>query len=568
VKLQYEFSRAIMAARRTITVGMVLLLAATACSGGDDTSSPTAATIHAADDGYPVPPTMRLASDTLLAVDASIAVAPFSDEMLGLGFVNWEHSWGKPFVDDVPYLADVLAAGDTGLIRYAGGLWANWVGWARVPQRTPHGDWNPDPEDYSSSYGSQIDTSLEYPFHYGIDEIDDLGSFAQRTGAEVMIQVNVNNDDPYMWADLLHYTNIERDYGFKYWELGNEFDVEATLDADTYRQRVRRYAEVLRAVDPSIVIVGGVSGSGHDIGAANWAVGTSVMSRYLAAAVEGGADSVSYHWYQSCWASGELEEMTVWSWPLHPGDDGIEDPNDNWRHTYSRIWSQIGPDRVQSEVISADRDLTQGITELNFDACNHEVAPQNSNHLNATWMADILGRLAYHGVDYVTWYQGYGNDWQGYPVVASPDDGGSIFLRPSYYTLFLYANYFGDSLVASSSADEESISIWAATDSDDPDVLTLVITNISDEPITTTIDVAGFAATRGSKVVMANSRPDDFGEDSYGPNHGTTLNGVGLDPETIGSATDRIEATPVVVESGDVTDTFAPYTVTAIELTR
>ncbi len=520
------------------------------------------------------PSALRPTSDALLAVDANMPVHPFSNEMLGVGLVNWEHSWNKPFAGGVPYLASVLEASDTGLIRYAGGLWANWVGWERAPQRTPQEEWNPSRANFAPAFAGQINTDLDYAYHYGIDEIDDLASFARRTGAEVMIQVNVSLNDPYMWADLLHYANVERGYGFKYWELGNELDLEysqdspAALDADTYRSRVERYAEVLRSVDPSIVIVGGVASSGHDIVGANWAEGTSAMSRYLPAAVEGGADSLSYHWYQSCWASDEPGGMTVWAWDLKPGDDKISDPNENWRHTFSRIWSQIGPERVQNEVIPSGSSLTQGITELNFDACNHGASPHNSNHLNAVWMADILGRLAYHGTDYVTWYQGYGNDWQGYPAIASPDDGGSIFLRPSYYTLFLYANYFGDSLVASSSADDEAISIWAATDSADPNVLTLMVTNISDRPITTTIDVAGFRATSGSKVTLANPDPDDLSEDSYGPTHGSTLNGVSLNPATIGAATAAIEGVPVSVANGDVTTTFAPYTVTAIRLTR
>lgn len=588
-----------MAARRTFRIGVALLLVAAACSGGgddtgsrptdpaatadsdraasassddEDATSTTSADTGAAegadsDDSVPPSPA-RPESDALLAVDASVPVAPFSDEMLGLGFVNWEHSWGKPFADEVPHLADALAASDVGLIRYAGGLWANWVGWARAPQRAPQDEWSPDPADYSSAFSSRVDTGLEYAYHYGIDEIDDLGSFAERTGAEVMIQVNVSNDDPYMWADLLHYTNVERDYGFRYWELGNELDLEGTVDADTYERRVREYVEVLHEVDPDIVVVGGVPASGHDIVGANWAEGTSAMSRFLTAAVEGGADSLSYHWYQACWAEDVPGEMMVWSWPIAPGDDAIDDPDENWRHSFSRIWSQLGPERVEAEAIPAGSGLTQGITELNFDSCNHDIAPQNANHLNAVWMADILGRLAYHGVDYVTWYQGYGNDGQGFPAIASPDDGGSIFLRPSYYALFLYGNYFGDTLVASSSADEASISIWAATDSADPDVLTLMVTNVSDGPVRTTIDIAGFEGTTATKVVMANPNPDDPGEGSVGPNHGTTLNGVTLDPATVASATDRIEPVPVDVTDGDVTDTFAPYTVTAIELTR
>lgn len=510
-----------------------------------------------------------------LSVDAGRSIEPFSNEMLGLGLVNWEHSWDKYFPAEVPHLTDVFKIADVGLVRYAGGLWANWVGWERLSQRDPYTEWQPDPANYSSQFGGQIDKNNTYTFHYGINEIDKLAQFSQETGSQIMIQVNVSMNDPYMWADLLHYTNVENDYNFKYWELGNELDLEtsrdseAGMDASTYQERVRQYAKVLRSVDPNIVIVGGVPSSGHDIIATNWAEGTNEMSRYLTAAVDGGADSLSYHWYQSCNTFTDTDAVTVWTWPLKPGEDGIADPKQNWRHSYSRIWSQIGPERVQDEVIPAGSPMTQGITELNYDSCDHEVAPQNSNHLNAVWLADILGRLAYNGLDYATWYTGYGTQGQGYPVAFTVEDyyPETVYLRPSYYTLFLYANYFGDQLLYSSSDNEAAISIWASTDSDDPNSLKLIVTNISNSIITSPIEISGFRANSGSKVVLSNPSPLDMTFASNDQSHGSTINGVTLDAATITTAADQIPGEPVTIEGNRITETFPPYSVTAIRLT-
>jgi hypothetical protein len=376
-----------------------------------------------------------------------------------------------------------------------------------------------------------------------------------------------------MWADLLHYTNVENDYDFKYWELGNEIDLEASeenetgMDAETYQKRVQQYADVLRSVDPNIVIVAGVPSAGHDIGY-NWAEGNGDMSRYLKAAVAAGSDSLSYHWYQNCDAYEDLDALTVWEWPLQSGDDGVADPYQNWRHMYSRIWSQIGPERVQNEVIPAGSPLTQGITELNFDACDFGAAPQNSNHVNAVWMSDILGRLAYNGVDYVTWYTGYGTQEQGYPMVFSQEDfyPETVYLRPSYYTLFLYANFFGDQLVASASDKEEDISIWASTDSDDPDTLKLMVTNISNSVIHSNIEIADFSAVSGMKFELSNPNPLDMAGGSNSQEHGTTINGITLDAANINGATEQITGIPVSVQGGDLEEAFAPFTVTAIIL--
>ena len=72
-----------------------------------------------------------------------------------------------------------------------------------------------------------------------------------------------------MWVDMAHYANVENDDVFKYWELGNEFDLEclngseACVDPKTYETRVQNYADALRDVDASLTVIGGVPASGH-----------------------------------------------------------------------------------------------------------------------------------------------------------------------------------------------------------------------------------------------------------------------------------------------------------------
>lgn len=73
----------------------------------------------------------------VLSVNTAQNINPFSKQMLGMGMVNWEHAWGKPFPNEVPGLAQAMKEEGVGLIRYAGGLWANDVGFDRVNQRTP-----------------------------------------------------------------------------------------------------------------------------------------------------------------------------------------------------------------------------------------------------------------------------------------------------------------------------------------------------------------------------------------------------------------------------------------------
>ncbi len=529
-----------------------------------DEFEPNDGTIHA------LPTSTSFPIGEVLFIDAGQPGNPFSNEMLGVALSNWEHSWGKLFPGDVPGLANILKGAHIGLVRYAGGLWANWVGWERLPQRTPYTDWVPDPANYHPDFQAGIDP-FTYSFHYGQDEIDSLAKLSQESGVEVMVQVNVSNNDPEMWADMAHYSNVEKGYGFKYWELGNEFDLEcrdgsgACVDADTYKTRAEEYIAALHNVDSSLNVVGGVPASGHAFfGENDYTGATTAMSPWLVQARDAGVQSLSFHWYTDCYQTS-LDNVFTYDWG---------DPYTAWQNTYSRKWSKIGPERVEAEIIEPGGvNLTQGITELNIDACDFGRAPVNSNHINAVWMADVIGRLGYNGLDYMTWYTGYGTEQQGYPAIATVEDfyewgGGPIYLRPSYYTLFLFGNFFGDQYVHSTSPDEERLSIWASTDSQEPGALKIIVVNISDSPATEAIAITGYNALSGKKYTLSNANPLAMSEGSNGPDHGTTINGMTLTPENIlGAAAELESSAPSVSISGSqIVEEFPPYSVTAIVL--
>jgi hypothetical protein len=488
-----------------------------------------------------------------LSVDADQAVQAFSDLMLGQALVNWEHSWGKLFPNDVPGLAQAMKAAHIGMIRYAGGLWANYVGWDRVPQITPYTQWTKNGQTYS--------------FHYGTDEIDNLAAFAKNAGVEVMIQVNIANFDPGMWADMLRYTNIDHDYDFKYWELGNEFDhdTQVGLDPEIYAQRATAYIDALKAVDPSVVIIGGVPASAHDAPRQGWSDSVTDMSHYLSETMgiespDGyRIDSLSYHWYQSCNNAG-IDDLINYQFP------GLD--TDSWRNAYSRIWSGIAPARVQNEILTDHPQVTQGITELNFDACAYDHV-LNGNHMNALWVSDIIGRLAYNGLDFITWYEGYGI--QGYASIY-PDQNDTwtppnkVMLRPSYYPFFMYGNYFGDMLVESSSSDEGQISIWASTDSDSPGDLRLMVTNLANEATTTEISLQNFLASRAEIYILQSNNPTSTTPDSNTEDASTAINGIKLDGMNVTASAAQIQPQVIPVVGSSFNFTFPAYSATAIVL--
>ena len=104
------------------------------------------------------------------------------------------------------------------------------------------------------------------------------------------------------------------------------------------------------------------------------------------------------------------------------------------------------------------------------------------SHLNAIWMADVLGRMIKNGVFMA-------NEWA---LVAKGGFGGlgiigQFDVYPTYYTYQLYKK-FGSELVYSSS-DDLDVSIYAAKRADG--TLTIMVVNLSLEEQVKAIRIEG-----------------------------------------------------------------------------
>lgn len=505
-------------------------------------------------------PVPAIAAEQPLKVNVSKQINPFTNEHLGVALVNWEHHWGRPLPGNVPNLAAVMQAGNVGVIRYAGGLWANYVGWdAKATGSTNTG--------FSKNGNS-------YSYEYFVDEITNVTTFANDIGAQVMIQVNVSNNDPQMWADMVTYFNKSgrkdskgRPLYIKYWELGNEIDLEserntsAGLTPDEYKSRLKGYQNALLAADSSIEVIGGVPAYPVQPSGNNTA-----LNPFLKAALDGAKEnnkpmgSLSYHWYQACNTNDQVADA------LRYQHDNIAP--DHWKTSYARSFADVYPKRIES-LMSPYATRRQGITELNIDSCNHD-NPVNGNHIGAIWFSDILGRLAYNGVDYITSFVGYTT--QGYGLIAPVFSGEHqnvferFYIRPTFYAFVLYAQYFGNQMVETQTYNQRDISIWASLDSADPGKLKLMVTNMTGTAITAPVEITGFTAASGQAYTMTSPNPTDMSGASSGENASTRINGVKLDANNIASSLAQIKGTPVSVSNGTVTHTFPAYSTTAIVL--
>lgn len=498
------------------------------------------------------------AETPILSVDTTKVVRPFTKRILGQAMVNWEHSWGKGFPSKIPGLTQAFKEAHVGVIRYAGGNWTNSVGWDRSNQRTPYSSWTKNGNTYY--------------FHYGADEINDVMSFANEVGSDVMIEVNVMANDPAMWADMVKYINTEgrkdsagRAYYAKYWELGNEDDADPSnwpnpqIPVDTYAARVKTYTAALLAADPSIKIVSPAIAETMRETANNTSL-NDWLSKSVAAGQSAGhpLDMITYHWYQQSNTS-DINAVMLYRF-YQSGTTPID--SRLFSNRYSRFWADVIPGRIRNEVLSGTPNTTIGVTELNIDATNN-ANPLNGNHIGAVWFADVLGRLAYNGVDTITAYTGYGTETYSALYPDNGDHPTKILARPRYYADIMYARYFGDTIVQSTSYKNDDISIWASIDSRDGNKLKIMVTNLTNTTITVPINVAGYTGSSASVYQMKSTNPTDISANSATANAPTTINGFKIDAMNVAGSLAQIQPQTLAVNGSTINYSYVPYSVTA-----
>lgn len=107
------------------------------------------------------------------------------------------------------------------------------------------------------------------PSPFTLAEVDDFVTFARSVGAEPLLQVPLIKSiagaaaTAQDAADLVTYVNVTKSYGIKYFSIGNEPDLyeeqslrDAGYDAVAFCTEYREFATAMRAVDPSIKLVG------------------------------------------------------------------------------------------------------------------------------------------------------------------------------------------------------------------------------------------------------------------------------------------------------------------------
>lgn len=308
-------------------------------------------------------------------------------------------------------------------------------------------------------------------------QIDLFMLLARAFNIEPSISVRLENGTPQAAAQIVRYVNIEKQYGVRLWAIGNEPNL---FDDYTPQQMVsqwRAIAEAMRAVDPSILLIGPDTSqfTGVDDGNA-WA------HEFLRVFLQENGDLIDI--------------VSVHRYPF-PSSGTTPATIDQLRAD-AATWSAIIENLRAWTLEYTGRDLPLAIGEANSHWSSQiggEATPDS--FYNAIWWADVLGRLIRGGADYVAYFNMQSSDRLGGHGLLSRYEA-----RPTYNVYQLYQR-FGDTLVQAQSPDDD-VTVYAAQRADG--ALTVLIVNLTDAPQTRVLDVRGFTYRTAEAWVLDAER--------------------------------------------------------------
>ncbi len=189
-----------------------------------------------------------------------------------------------------------------------------------------------------------------------------------------LITVNLGTGTASEAASWVYYANVTKGYGIHYWQIGNEtegnWETGGPLPAQDYVRRYIEYYNAMKAVDPSIIITGPVSGSFLDT--SNMYDGKSYVQDFISMLHADGDDSyidgIDFHWYPNY---GSYTAATALASPAQL--DAFPVSLNSWLSG-----------------VSGGTTIPVFMSEYNVDAGDENFQVQLGNGL---WVADSLGHF-------------------------------------------------------------------------------------------------------------------------------------------------------------------------------
>ena len=312
-------------------------------------------------------------------------------------------------------------------------------------------------------------------------QLDAMVTYANAIGAQPILQVPLladtsgNPPTAATAAAMVEYANVTNKYGIKYFSIGNEPDIYDTTGqpswpamvgytTDDYCAAVTAYVTAMKAVDPTIKIVGPDLAYKYQQGSP----GNDWLTPILQTCGDQ-FDVISIHRYPFEAASATLPAVAA-------------DPV-----TFRQVMTSVYG--IMQTTGQGAKPLA--LTEMNvaYDAttCVLEASPGTVG--SALWMADILGSAI--ALDL----------WTSAVWDISDDDAYSLGLiglppghvpRPEYYAYALYANHFGPTVLPTLSGFPSGVSAYASRDAAN-DATEVIVINWNTAPVALKFQVTDLA---------------------------------------------------------------------------
>jgi hypothetical protein len=357
---------------------------------------------------------------------------------------------------------------------------------------------------------------------------DNFADAATNTHAQSFITVNYGSGSPAEAAGWVQYSNITKQYAFKYWEIGNELygSWETDLnslphDPYTYGTLFQNYFNQMKAVDPSVKI-GAVVITGED-SYANYTNHPALNPR--TGLTHDGWTPVLLTTLKTL---GVTPNFVIFH--NYAQSSGAE--NDAGLLQSSSTWSNDAADlrqQLTDYLGAAATNVELVCTENNSVDTNP--GKQTTSLVNGLYLADSLGQALQTEFNAVLWWDtrngqetGNNNDpslygWRlygDYGIVDSAIPVGPADRYPVFYVAKLLQTFArgGDRIVHANS-DYALLSVYAARRANGS--LTLLVLNKSaTNTFTANLDVTGYAPASNAVVYSYGIPQDDAAQTGIG----------------------------------------------------
>ena len=338
-------------------------------------------------------------------------------------------------------------------------------------------------------------------------QIDMLMAFCEQWGAEPFINVRLVASTPAEAAEMVRYINIEKKYKVRFWGIGNEPDLFATqvgmrlpnYSADQFATDWRLFAQAMKAVDPSIQLIGPEVSQFISNPTAEYG---QKYSDWLVTFLKTNADLVDI--------------VSVHRYPFPQSMTGGAPLKEHLRAN-SAEWDTILPSLHTIIREETGKDLPVAITEFNSSWVQNAGGEGTiDSHFHGIWFADVIGRMINQDTFML----------QQFAVSGSYGMMNRSELTSTGLAYQMFARQFGTERIYAST-DQQHISIYAAKRPDG--ALTIMVINLNSEPKNVNLKIDNFTSGK-AEVWLLDLEHKAEQVDSLQVNLANTLS---LSPESI-----------------------------------